>query len=651
MSTDHPEPVRPTDLLGSENLLQLQATALQAADNPIIISRRDGTIIWVNQAFEQLSGYTRDEVIGQSTRLLKSGHQLPSFYENMWKIILSGRRWRGELINRRKDGTVYPEEMTITPVQDRTGEITHFIAIKLDITERKRAEERICLLAQAVENSAELIAISDPDGRISFVNHALLLATGYKESELIGEFFGKMLISQNNPPHIDEEIRARTIFSGGWRGECIGRRKDDTDYPIFLSTGQIRDTQDRAIGIFGIGQDITERKRLEAQLFTSQKMEAVGRLAGGVAHDFNNLLGVIMGYTDLVLDGFAGDDSRCHQLQHIKKAAVRATSLTRQLLAFSRKQVFQPKVLDLNVLVADFNKMLSRLIGEDIEMANILKQGLGQVRADPGQIEQVIMNLIVNARDAMPNGGKLTIETANADLDEAYCRSHSSAKPGQYVMVAVSDTGMGMDAATQARIFEPFFTTKEQGKGTGLGLATVYGIIKQSEGYIWVYSELGKGTTFKVYLPRVDEPAQALEADRADRKLRRGVATILLVEDADALRELTAALLKMNGYTVLAAESGEEAIKLAERYNQQIHLLLTDVVMPRMGGPELANYLTAKRPDMRVLFMSGYASDTIVHHGVLDHGISFLEKPFSQEALMLKLCEVLDSWPETKVTQ
>lgn len=643
MSTGHPEPVKATDLLGSEDLLQLQAAALQAADNPIIISRRDGTIIWVNQAFEQLSGYTRDEVIGQSTRLLKSGHQVPSFYEKLWQVILSGKRWRGELVNRRKDGTIYHEEMTITPVQDRTGEITHFIAIKLDITERKRSEERICLLAQAVENSAELIAISDPDGRISFVNHALLLATGYKENELIGELFGKLLISQNNPPGTDEEIRVRTIFSGGWRGECIARRKDDTEYPVFLSTGQIKDSDRRVIGIFGIGQDITDRKRLEGQLLASQKMEAVGRLAGGVAHDFNNLLGVIMGYSDLVLDGFPADDPRCNQLQQVKKAAVRATSLTRQLLAFSRKQVFQPKVLDLNVLVTDFNKMLGRLIGEDIEMVNILKQGLGQVKADPGQIEQVIMNLVVNARDAMPNGGKLIIETANVDLDETYCGSHPPTQPGQYVMVAVSDTGIGMDAATQARIFEPFFTTKEQGKGTGLGLATTYGVVKQSEGYIWVYSELGKGTTFKVYLPRVDEPAQTLEADRANLKLARGVETILLVEDADALRELTAALLEMNGYTVLATENGKEAIKLAESYNRQIHVLLTDVVMPGMSGRELANYLTTKRPDMRVLYMSGYTRDAIMHRGVLDDGISFIEKPFSQEALMRKLRELLDS--------
>ena len=580
--------------------------------------------------------------MARSTRLLKSGQQSASFYKSMWTAILSGQRWRGELVNRRKDGSLYEEEMTITPVKNGSGDITHFIAIKLDITERKRADERICRLAQVVENSAELIAIGDPDGRISFANRALLQATEYQENEIVGEIFGRILISRNNPPDLDEEIRARTIFGGGWRGECFCRRKGGPDFPVFLSTGQIKDNQGLVIGIFGIAQDITDRKHLEDQLIVSQKMEAVGLLAGGVAHDFNNLLGVILGYSDLVLDGLPSDDPRCQQLQQIKKAGMRATSLTRQLLAFSRKQIFQPRVLDINALVTDFNKMLRRMVGEDIDLVNILKPGLGQIKADPGQIEQVIMNLVVNSRDAMPTGGKLIIETANADLDETYCRSHPSVQPGRYVMIAVSDTGSGMDAKTQARIFEPFFTTKELGKGTGLGLATVYGVVKQSEGHIWVYSELGKGTTFKIYFPRIDEPSPSLEIDQGKIEISRGSETILLVEDAESLRQLTCALLKKNGYTVLAAENGKAAIWLAERQDRLIHLLLTDVVMPGMSGRELANHLAAKRPDMKVLYMSGYTSDAIAQHGVLESGISFIEKPFSQDALMRKLREVLD---------
>ena len=641
MQTDRLERSSSTEFSAAEDLLQLQATALEAAANPIIISRRDGTIVWVNKAFEELSGYTREEALGQSTRLLKAGQQSPSFYKNMWETILSGQRWRGELVNRRKDGTVYEEEMTITPVKNGAGDVTHFIAIKLDIAERKRAEERICRLAQAVENSTELIAIANPDGRISFANHALLQATGYKDTEIIGELFGKTLLSGNNPPALDEEIRARTILEGGWRGECLGRRKDDTDFPVFLSTGQIKDSRGLVIGIFGIGQDITDRKRLEEQLLVSQKMEAVGRLAGGVAHDFNNLLGVIVGYSDLVLDAFPSEDPRHHQLEQIKKAGLRATSLTRQLLTFSRKQVCQPVVLDINALVTDFNKMLRRMVGEDIALANALQPGLGQIKADPGQIEQVIMNLVVNSRDAMPNGGKLIIETANTDLDEDYCLLHPSVQPGRYVMLAVSDSGSGMDAKTQARIFEPFFTTKEEGKGTGLGLATVYGVVKQSEGHIWVYSELGKGTTFKIYFPRIDEPAHSAATDLGAAGSMRGSETILLAEDSALLRVLTCTLLENNGYKVIAAENGMEAVKLAERCDRPIHLLLTDVVMPGMSGRELADRLAVKRPGMRVLYMSGYTNDAIVHHGVLEPGLFFLQKPFSQEALTHKLREVL----------
>jgi PAS domain S-box-containing protein len=646
MQTDRLERSSFTEFAAAEDLLQLQATALEAAANPIIISRRDGTIIWVNRAFEELSGYTRKEALGQSTRLLKAGQASPSFYQHMWETILSGQQWRGELVNRRKDGSYYEEEMTITPVKDKAGDVTHFIAIKLDITERKRAEARICRLAQAVENSAELIAIADPDGRISFANQALLQATGYKDTEIIGELFGKTLLSGNNPAALDDEVRVRTISDGGWRGECLVRRKDDREFPIFLSTGQIKDSQGLVIGIFGIAQDITERKHLEEQLLVSQKMEAVGRLAGGVAHDFNNLLGVIVGYSDLILDAFPSDDVHRQQLEQIKKAGLRATSLTRQLLTFSRKQVCQPSVLDINTLVTDFNKMLRRMVGEDIEFASVLQPGLGQIKADPGQLEQVIMNLVVNSRDAMPNGGKLIIETANIDLDQGYCLLHPSVRPGRYVMLAVSDTGSGMDAKTQARIFEPFFTTKEEGKGTGLGLATVYGVIKQSEGHIWVYSELGKGTTFKIYFPRVDEPAERSATERGESRSMRGTETILLAEDSTLLRVLTCALLENNGYEVIAAENGMEAVKLAERFDRPIHLLLTDVVMPGMSGRELADRLAVKRPDMRVLYMSGYTDDAIVHHGVLEPGLSFLQKPFSQEALTHKLRKVLDR-PET----
>ena len=396
--------------------------------------------------------------------------------------------------------------------------------------------------------------------------------------------------------------------------------------------------------------EIAERKQAEValreseqQLRQSQKLEAVGQLAGGIAHDFNNLLTVINGNSDLLLRGMREEQQR-ERVEEIKKAGERAAQLTRQLLAFSRKQVMQPVVLDLNTVVPDINKMLRRLIGEDLELRTVLDPKLGQVKADPGQIEQVLMNLAINARDAMPKGGKLTIQTGNVQLDEHYARGHVAIKPGPYVMLAVSDTGTGMDAETQARIFEPFFTTKEKGKGTGLGLSTVYGIVNQSGGSISVYSEVGRGTTFKIYLPCVEEIAGQHVPEIASPAPRsQGLETILLVEDEETVRRLTRDILEINGYRILAAASGSEALELWEQHEGQIHLLLTDVVMPQMSGREVAERLTALRPAMKVLYMSGYTDDSIVHHGVLDAGVAFLEKPFTADALTRKVRETLDA--------
>lgn len=386
-----------------------------------------------------------------------------------------------------------------------------------------------------------------------------------------------------------------------------------------------------------------ERRHLEEQLIQSQKLEAVGRLAAGVAHDFNNLLTAIIGHAQLALASLPPNDRLKRSFVTINKAADSAAALTRQLLAFSRKQVMQPRVLDLNSVVTELEKMLGRVIGEDIELRARLQRGLGNVKADPGQMEQVIMNLVVNARDAMPSGGKLTIETANTYLDETYAQRHIGALPGPYIMLAVSDTGRGMDEETRRHIFEPFFTTKGLGKGTGLGLATVYGIVKQSEGNIWVYSEPGKGTTFKVYLPRVD--ADAEEYTRADAlvALPRGTETILLVEDDETVRELAQEVLEICGYRVLKAGSGKAALAICKQQTEPIHLLLTDVVMPEVSGPELAAQLLSLYPESPVLYMSGHTEDAIVHHGVLDEGTNLLQKPFSPAALAAKVRQVLDS--------
>jgi PAS domain S-box-containing protein len=494
-----------------------------------------------------------------------------------------------------------------------------------------------------VKFSDTLLAISITtiqDGRYLNVNEAFLQMFLYERRDVIGKTSNDLRFWVEAAQR-SEMVRVLSESGRltGFRVQGRTSKQEILELELFAELIDLDGQQ----CLLAITRDITDVQRLESQFQQAQKMEAVGLLAGGVAHDFNNLLGVIMGYSDLVLDSFSSDDPRGHQVQQIKKAGLRATSLTRQLLAFSRKQIFQPRILDLNALVNDFNKMLVRMVGEDIELVCNLKPGIRQIKADPGQIEQVIMNLVVNSRDAMPTGGRLIIETSNVDLDETYCRAHPAVQPGLYAMVAVSDTGVGMDAKTQARIFEPFFTTKELGKGTGLGLATVYGVVKQSGGYVWVYSELGKGTTFKIYFPRIDEPVQAVAAmDQGKPELLRRSETILLVEDAESLRDLTRVLLEDNGYTVFVAENGAEAIELAERKGQPIHLLLTDVVMPGMSGREVASYLTAKRPDMRVIYMSGYTNDVIAHHGVLDSGISFIEKPFSQETLMRKLREVLD---------
>ncbi|MBI4165217.1 MAG: response regulator [Acidobacteria bacterium] len=389
--------------------------------------------------------------------------------------------------------------------------------------------------------------------------------------------------------------------------------------------------------------EIAERESLEKQLVQAQKMEAIGRLAGGVAHDFNNLLTIITGYSDLLLNEMPSGSLFRGHIEEVKKAADRAAALTRQLLAFGRRQVLAPLVVNLNDIVANVDKMLRRLIGEDIDLVTKLDPALSHTKVDPGQVEQVIMNLAVNSRDAMPEGGKITIVTANAELDANYARRHAMAAPGRFVMLAVSDTGCGMDAETQSHIFEPFFTTKETGKGTGLGLATVYGIVKQIGGDIWVYSELGRGTTFKIYFPQVEEAERAVQPPKVVSASQRGSETIIVVEDEEPVRSLVRRVLESKGYAVLTASTAEEATRICEQQEGKISLLLTDVVMPGMSGRKLAQHLGFSRPEMKILYMSGYTDNAIVHHGVLDPGTAFLQKPFTPDAILRKVREVLDS--------
>jgi hypothetical protein len=421
--------------------------------------------------------------------------------------------------------------------------------------------------------------------------------------------------------------------------EVLGLRKDGSTFPLDLAVTEFQlDNQRYFVGIV---RDVSEKKRLELQLHQSQKMEAFGQLAGGVAHDFNNLLTVISGYSDLLLTKLAPGDPKIKMLDQIHRAAERATSLTRQLLAFSRQQVLEPRILDLNVIVTDIEKMLRRLIGEDVQFSIVLGEAISSVKADPGQVEQVIMNLAVNARDAMPQGGKLTIETSEVELDEFYTNTHPEARAGRFVLLAISDTGCGMTPDVKARIFEPFYTTKGVGQGTGLGLAVVHGIVKQSGGNIDVYSEAGIGTTFRIYLPTAQPQAAPLPGGHPELP-SRGSETVLLVEDEDSVRELATFVLEECGYRVMTAPEGLAALQLMESSRQAIDLLVTDVVMPKMGGRKLAETLQAQYPGLRVLFMSGYTDDAVVRHGVLQASANFLQKPFTPNSLAKKVREVLD---------
>jgi hypothetical protein len=522
--------------------------------------------------------------------------------------------------------------------------VTQALADKRLRAERNHTRGQLHALLEFVPDA---VVVVDRDGKIVQVNAQVERLFGYGREELLGRQIETLVPARFHASHPAHRVRFHATPHNRPMGaglDLYGMRKDGTEVPVEISLGPLQ-TQEGMLVIAAI-RDITARKSLESQLRQAQKMEAIGNLAGGIAHDFNNLLTVINGYSTMTLQLLKTDDPVRPNLEEIKEAGDRAASLTRQLLAFSRKQILEPKVLDLNAVVTNLDKMLQRLIGEDIALQTALAPALGRVKADPGQIEQVLMNLAVNARDAMPQGGRLTIETTNVELDGHYAAQHVAVPPGLYVMLAVSDTGSGMDTETQAHIFEPFFTTKGQGKGTGLGLSTVYGIVKQSGGYIWVYSEPGLGTTFKIYLPRVDAQAEALEPHSSRQESLQGTETILLVEDEERVRRLARAILAGHGYSVLEAPNGAEALRISEQHGGAIHLLVTDVVMPGMSGGELASRLIAKHLHMKVLFVSGYTDDAIVRHGVLQAGIPFIQKPFTPSTLARKVRDVLDAHRE-----
>jgi two-component system cell cycle sensor histidine kinase/response regulator CckA len=607
----------------------------------------EGLIKNVNRTYLEMLGYKFEEMIGQPVWKFIVEEEVAR-QQILEKLAGTAPPGRGvERTYRRKDGTRLPVLIEDRILRDSEGRIIGIRTTIQDITERKHTEESLreseVKYRQLVEYAPSGIFEIDLNTfKFLNVNDVMCEVMGYSKEEFLSISPLELLTEENRnllAEGMEKMLSGEKISDSA---EVKLRTKDKSEFWALVNTKMFY-KNGKPFKAQVVAQDISERKRLEEQLIQSQKMEAVGQLAGGIAHDFNNLLTVIKGYGQLSLLDLKESDPLWGNIQEIQKATQRASDLTRQLLAFSRRQILDLKVLNLNSLVRDLNKMLRRIIGEDIELITLLNEDLGRVKVDPGQIEQLILNLAVNARDAMPSGGKLIIETKNVEIDVEYVAAHIGLTPGRYVRLSVSDTGVGMSQEIVEKAFEPFFTTKETGKGTGLGLSTVYGIVKQSGGSIQAYSEPGFGTTFNIFLPRVEENLDALDLQKESDLLPKGSETVLLVEDESSVRNLAYRILCQQGYTVLEAANGDEALCIVQEHiGKEIDLLLTDVVMPRMSGKELADRLKTLKPELKVLFTSGYTDDSIVHRGVLATGTHFLQKPFSPKTLSQKVREVLD---------
>ncbi|MEJ2544030.1 MAG: PAS domain S-box protein [Calditrichaceae bacterium] len=509
-----------------------------------------------------------------------------------------------------------------------------------DVTIQKHNEEEIRKLSLAVEQSPSSVLITDINGNIEYVNKKLTELVGYTKEELIGQNT-RIFKSGQTPVQVYEELWTTIVSGKTWYGEIKNKKKDGTLILEDIVISPITNDKGTITHFVGLREDVTKQRMLEEQLRQSQKMEAIGHLAGGVAHDFNNLLTVISGYSDLILRDLSKDHKYFDKLYQVKLSGQRAESLTRQLLAFSRKQIMKPVVLDINLLINEMEKMLKRIIGEDIDLMTVYAKDLLRVKADPGQIEQVILNLVVNSRDAMPSGGKLIIETKNIFLDNEYVSYYPDIKTGIYSMISVSDTGLGISKEIQSQIFEPFFSTKEKGKGTGLGLSTVYGIVMQSGGHVDVQSEPDKMTTFNIYLPALKKEAKTTK-EQSDMDIDQGKKeTILVVEDESTVRDFILAVLNKYNFNVIIAKDSKDAIKIAKSNKKRIHILLTDVIMPGMSGKELSEKILEILPKIKVVFMSGYTDEAIVQHGVLDEEINFIQKPFTPQVLIKVIKKVL----------
>ena len=612
----------------------------------VFIFDLDGKILEWNPQFSKILGYSEEDLLHRSwyditaREYIRIGEKiinsqvLKQSYSDLFEMVFishSGKR--------------IPTEARMYLIRNDENEPSGFWVFFRDLSAQKKIEQEVYMLAQTVKSVREFVCVTDLDDRILFVNDALLEAYGYQRDELIGKDI-TVLRSDRNDPEMLEKLHQQSR-SGGWTGDLINQRKDGTVFPIFLSTSLILDPSGEPLALVGVSSDVSERKKIEAQLRQAQKMEAIGQLAGGIAHDFNNILTAINGYAELALLRMEPKNPLFKEMTGILKAGKRAGSLVRQLLAFSRKQMIELHVVNVNHLIIDLDKMLRRLIGEDIQVEMNLDQGIRKIKADPGQIEQILVNLVVNARDAVnmhtetASEKKITIETGNVVLDRQFTLDYPGSQTGYHVCMTVSDTGTGMDEETKSKIFEPFFTTKNKIQGTGLGLATVYGIVKQNNGSIYVFSEPQKGTTIKVFWPAVEGTENSYSPHAERIEIKGGKETLLYVEDNTDVRDFTVDALKMLGYEVYHAVNGRDALNVLEGNTNKIDLLITDMIMPEMGGKQLAEYVRKDHSDTRILFTSGYTDHHIVHSGELDHGIHFLHKPYSIESLSEKIREVL----------
>jgi len=610
-----------------------------AKDGILILDADTGQVVDVNPFLMRLLGYSYDELYGKHLWEIGSFQDVAAS-KYAFKNLQNNEYIRyDDLPLETHDGQrINVEFVSNVYLVDRTKVIQCNIR---DITRHKQSEAEHERLMAAIEQAGEMIVITNSEGIIHYVNPAFERTTGYSRDEALGQT-PRILKSGEQDQAFYREMWKKITCGGSWRGRLVNKRKDGTLYTEEATISPVFDPSGRIVDYVSVKRDITEEIRLADQLQQARKMESVGRLAGGVAHDFNNMLSVILGYTELVKRKFNPSGPLNAALEEIRKAAERSSDLTRQLLAFARKQRVSPKVLDVNETVAGMLKMLQRLIGEDVHLVWLPGMNLWPVRVDPSQLDQILANLCLNARDAIADVGRVTIETGNVILDEAYCVNHAEFVPGEYVLLTVSDDGCGMDKEILDSIFEPFFTTKGVSQGTGLGLATVYGIVKQNNGCITVYSEQGKGTTFKIYLPRHADQAVDTQVESAAEILLSLGETVLLVEDDVSILKLAEMILQGLGYIVLTAGAPGEAMRLAEEHAGEIHLLMTDVIMPEMNGRDLAERIRSTRPAMKCLFMSGYTADVIAHRGMLVEGVCFIHKPFSIKDVATKVREALE---------